>query len=94
MLANIMHVMCAHTLLLGGVLRLCAMQIYLHLYIVADAKPNEVLMTGEPNWENENDIISNLTCICVVGIEDPVRPEVSMSCFSSYFNKTCACVTG
>uniref|UniRef100_A0A8C8DSR9 Calcium-transporting ATPase n=1 Tax=Oryzias sinensis TaxID=183150 RepID=A0A8C8DSR9_9TELE len=31
---------------------------------------------GEPNWDNENDILDNLTCIVVVGIEDPVRPEV------------------
>ncbi|KAM4583213.1 plasma membrane calcium-transporting ATPase 2-like isoform 3-T3 [Fundulus diaphanus] len=31
---------------------------------------------GEPNWDNENDILSELTCIAVVGIEDPVRPEV------------------
>ncbi|XP_068578093.1 plasma membrane calcium-transporting ATPase 1-like isoform X1 [Cebidichthys violaceus] len=31
---------------------------------------------GEPNWENENDILNELTCIVVVGIEDPVRPEV------------------
>uniref|UniRef100_A0A8C2AIR3 Calcium-transporting ATPase n=1 Tax=Cyprinus carpio TaxID=7962 RepID=A0A8C2AIR3_CYPCA len=29
-----------------------------------------------PDWENETDIVSNLTCITVVGIEDPVRPEV------------------
>lgn len=32
---------------------------------------------GEPDWDNENDILTGLTCICVVGIEDPVRPEVS-----------------
>ncbi|XP_020569771.1 plasma membrane calcium-transporting ATPase 1 isoform X2 [Oryzias latipes] len=31
---------------------------------------------GEPDWDNENDILSGLTCISVVGIEDPVRPEV------------------
>lgn len=31
---------------------------------------------GEPDWDNENDILSRLTCLCVVGIEDPVRPEV------------------
>ncbi|KAG7259301.1 hypothetical protein CRUP_037166 [Coryphaenoides rupestris] len=31
---------------------------------------------GEPNWDNEADILTRLTCICVVGIEDPVRPEV------------------
>ncbi|XP_041955243.1 plasma membrane calcium-transporting ATPase 3-like isoform X1 [Alosa sapidissima] len=30
----------------------------------------------EPDWENEADIITNLVCITVVGIEDPVRPEV------------------
>ncbi|KAM6986837.1 plasma membrane calcium-transporting ATPase 1 isoform 4-T5 [Aplochiton taeniatus] len=31
---------------------------------------------GEPDWDNENDILTSLTCVCVVGIEDPVRPEV------------------
>ncbi|XP_069822585.1 plasma membrane calcium-transporting ATPase 2 isoform X9 [Dendropsophus ebraccatus] len=30
----------------------------------------------EPDWDNENDIVTDLTCIAVVGIEDPVRPEV------------------
>ncbi|KAK9406246.1 plasma membrane calcium-transporting ATPase 2 [Crotalus adamanteus] len=30
----------------------------------------------EPDWDNENDILTDLTCICVVGIEDPVRAEV------------------
>ncbi|XP_066528070.1 plasma membrane calcium-transporting ATPase 2 isoform X3 [Hoplias malabaricus] len=30
----------------------------------------------EPNWDDENNIVSDLTAICVVGIEDPVRPEV------------------
>ncbi|XP_071980118.1 plasma membrane calcium-transporting ATPase 3 isoform X5 [Engystomops pustulosus] len=30
----------------------------------------------EPEWENENEIVGDLTCIAVVGIEDPVRPEV------------------
>uniref|UniRef100_A0A3P8NMS6 Calcium-transporting ATPase n=1 Tax=Astatotilapia calliptera TaxID=8154 RepID=A0A3P8NMS6_ASTCA len=31
---------------------------------------------GEPDWDAENDILNELTCIAVVGIEDPVRPEV------------------
>ncbi|CAI5695325.1 plasma membrane calcium-transporting ATPase 1 isoform X4 [Oreochromis niloticus] len=31
---------------------------------------------GEPDWENEALILTGLTCIAVVGIEDPVRPEV------------------
>uniref|UniRef100_A0A8C9V358 Calcium-transporting ATPase n=1 Tax=Scleropages formosus TaxID=113540 RepID=A0A8C9V358_SCLFO len=30
----------------------------------------------EPDWDNEADIVTDLTCIAVVGIEDPVRPEV------------------
>uniref|UniRef100_A0A8C9Z8S2 Calcium-transporting ATPase n=1 Tax=Sander lucioperca TaxID=283035 RepID=A0A8C9Z8S2_SANLU len=30
----------------------------------------------EPNWDDETNILNNLTAICVVGIEDPVRPEV------------------
>ncbi|XP_039656563.1 plasma membrane calcium-transporting ATPase 3b isoform X3 [Perca fluviatilis] len=30
----------------------------------------------EPDWENEADIMTELICITVVGIEDPVRPEV------------------
>ncbi|KAK2885683.1 hypothetical protein Q8A67_016520 [Cirrhinus molitorella] len=30
----------------------------------------------EPDWDNEAEIVGDLTCIAVVGIEDPVRPEV------------------
>lgn len=30
----------------------------------------------EPIWDNENEVLAELTCIAVVGIEDPVRPEV------------------
>ncbi|KAM4651603.1 plasma membrane calcium-transporting ATPase 2 isoform 3-T4 [Discoglossus pictus] len=33
-------------------------------------------MSPEPDWDNENDILTDLTGIAVVGIEDPVRPEV------------------
>ncbi|XP_030650164.1 plasma membrane calcium-transporting ATPase 4 isoform X3 [Chanos chanos] len=29
-----------------------------------------------PDWDNEAEILTGLTCVCVVGIEDPVRPEV------------------
>ncbi|XP_061576809.1 plasma membrane calcium-transporting ATPase 1-like [Cololabis saira] len=31
---------------------------------------------GEPDWDNEATILTGLTCIALVGIEDPVRPEV------------------
>ncbi|XP_074872781.1 plasma membrane calcium-transporting ATPase 3 isoform X2 [Carettochelys insculpta] len=30
----------------------------------------------EPDWDNEAEVVGDLTCIAVVGIEDPVRPEV------------------
>lgn len=30
----------------------------------------------EPDWDSEGNILADLTCIAVVGIEDPVRPEV------------------
>lgn len=30
----------------------------------------------EIDWEEENNVVSNLTCVTIVGIEDPVRPEV------------------
>ena len=29
-----------------------------------------------PNWDDEDSIVKNLTCVCLVGIEDPVRDEV------------------
>ena len=29
------------------------------------------------NWDDEDKMISDLTCIAIVGIEDPVRPEVN-----------------
>lgn len=38
---------------------------------------NQIQIDKEPEWEDEDNIISDLTCLCVVGIEDPVRPEVS-----------------
>lgn len=32
--------------------------------------------TQEIDWDDETNVVNNLTCICLVGIEDPVRPEV------------------
>jgi len=40
------------------------------------ANQNDVAMSAEPDWEDEENIVRDLTCICIVGIEDPVRPEV------------------
>lgn len=41
----------------------------------------------EPNWEDENNILNDLTAICVVGIEDPVRPEVGGKTIQSVFQE-------
>ena len=40
------------------------------------AGENDVSCTEEPNWDDEDAIVTNLTVVFVVGIEDPVRPEV------------------
>lgn len=45
-------------------------------FVPGKAEINQVHIDNEPNWEDEDNIVSNLTCLCVVGIEDPVRPEV------------------
>lgn len=45
-------------------------------FVPGRAQINEVHIENEPNWEDEENIVANLTCIAVVGIEDPVRPEV------------------
>ena len=45
--------------------------------------PNEIQMEAEPDWEDEEAIITRLTCLCIVGIEDPVRPEVSLYIYIS-----------
>ncbi|CAG9840522.1 unnamed protein product [Diabrotica balteata] len=37
---------------------------------------NQTFIERQPNWDDEKYIVNNLTCLCVVGIEDPVRPEV------------------
>ncbi|EEC15444.1 plasma membrane ca-ATPase B2, putative [Ixodes scapularis] len=41
-----------------------------------DRLSNDVQLQEEPDWEDEDNIIRDLTCLCVVGIEDPVRAEV------------------
>lgn len=51
-------------------------------FVPHKGEENEVVCEGEPNWEDEDNIVKDLTCVCIVGIEDPVRPEVS---FFLYF---------
>uniref|UniRef100_A0A646QFN5 Calcium-transporting ATPase n=1 Tax=Hemiscolopendra marginata TaxID=943146 RepID=A0A646QFN5_9MYRI len=45
-------------------------------FVPGKAEVNQVHYDTEPNWDDEDYIVNNLTCICLVGIEDPVRPEV------------------
>lgn len=45
-------------------------------FVPGKAQINEVHIESEPNWDDEENIVNNLTCLAVVGIEDPVRPEV------------------
>lgn len=46
-------------------------------FVPGKAEINQVHIDTEPNWDDEEYIVNNLTGLCVVGIEDPVRPEVS-----------------
>jgi len=36
----------------------------------------DVVVAVEPDWDREDEVVSQLVCIALVGIEDPVRPEV------------------
>lgn len=45
-------------------------------FVPGKAESNQVHYDSEPDWDDEDKIIANLTSVCVVGIEDPVRPEV------------------
>ncbi|KAK7582784.1 hypothetical protein V9T40_014229 [Parthenolecanium corni] len=45
-------------------------------FVPGKADVNQVHIDSEPNWDDEDYIVGNLTALCVVGIEDPVRPEV------------------
>ena len=56
---------------------------------LGEPKVNEVTLTPNFDWENEEDVVSNLTCVCVVGIEDPVRPEVFIHITLLFFSTCC-----
>jgi Ca2+ transporting ATPase len=46
------------------------------IFIGNAAEENEINFGGEIDWENEDNIICDLTAVAIVGIQDPVRPEV------------------
>jgi len=54
-------------------------------FVPGKAEINQVHYDNEPNWDDEDSIINNLTCMLIVGIEDPVRPEVPSSLLRYFF---------
>lgn len=44
----------------------------------AVTQPGEAMSELEPDWDKEDEVVAQLVCIAVVGIEDPVRPEVAL----------------
>lgn len=45
-------------------------------FVPGVATTGQVHIDEIPDWDDEENIVNNLICLCVVGIEDPVRPEV------------------
>nr|CAD7430369.1 unnamed protein product [Timema monikensis] len=48
-------------------------------FVPGKAEINQVHIDNDPNWEDEENIVNNLTCLAVVGIEDPV-PDAIKRC--------------
>lgn len=44
---------------------------------IAKEAENEVAMSGDVDWDNEEDVVSGLTSLAICGIMDPVRDEVN-----------------
>ncbi len=55
-------------------------------FVPHKAEDHEVLCESDPNWDDEDNIVRDLTCLCIVGIEDPVRPEVRIVSFFLFKN--------
>uniref|UniRef100_A0A915DAQ6 Calcium-transporting ATPase n=1 Tax=Ditylenchus dipsaci TaxID=166011 RepID=A0A915DAQ6_9BILA len=45
-------------------------------FVPHDAAENEVLIDGDIHWDDEESIREGMTMIALIGIQDPVRPEV------------------
>ena len=56
--------------------------LFMYYFVFIDYRdfPSDSSLSGEISsvidWDNEDEIVSDLTCIGIVGIQDPVRPEV------------------
>jgi len=49
---------------------------------LGSAALNEVVNSGQINWDAEEEVVSGMTSIAICGIEDPVRPEVGCNSIS------------
>lgn len=47
------------------------------MWLGTKTEENEELIKDNHDWEDEDSVVRNLTCILVTGIQDPVRDEVS-----------------
>ncbi|KAK0402875.1 hypothetical protein QR680_016589 [Steinernema hermaphroditum] len=45
-------------------------------YVPGNAEENQINFAGDIDWDNENAVVNDLTVVAIVGIQDPVRPEV------------------
>ncbi|CAH8541801.1 unnamed protein product [Heterobilharzia americana] len=50
---------------------------YKKITVATNSKgPNDSIVQSEPNWDDEDHMLEGLTLLGIIGIEDPVRPEV------------------
>ncbi|KAK0399648.1 hypothetical protein QR680_003144 [Steinernema hermaphroditum] len=45
-------------------------------YVPGNADENQINFAGDIDWDNEDAVVNDLTAVAIVGIQDPVRPEV------------------
>lgn len=46
-------------------------------FVPSNPESNQTLFSGNPSeLVDEDELVKDLTCLCIVGIQDPVRPEV------------------
>uniref|UniRef100_A0AAF5I4Q7 Calcium-transporting ATPase n=1 Tax=Strongyloides stercoralis TaxID=6248 RepID=A0AAF5I4Q7_STRER len=45
-------------------------------YVISNPNENQFPLGNNMNWEDEENVICDLTAIAILGIQDPVRPEV------------------
>ncbi|KRZ33671.1 Plasma membrane calcium-transporting ATPase 3, partial [Trichinella pseudospiralis] len=45
-------------------------------FVASSPENNQIQYRGQIDWDDENSVVKDLTCIAIVGIQDPVRPEV------------------